>query len=280
MKILITGIYGFLGSHLAKKLSEKNTVLGLYNTPKTTFLEKNIKCFNQLDLIDEIPDVVIMCHAAVSSGGINVDKARLFESNVAFTKQVVEKFPTAKTIYISSVSVYGNHNGVIYEDTALSPETDYAVSKLSGEKEVNQNPNSSSIRFSSLYGNGMKENTLIPNYCNQALESKSIQVWGNGGRFQNYIHVDDATNLIEKVIEYNSKINFPILGVSSKEYSNDEVAKIISGLTHSKINYINQDPSLSFHYNNELTQKVLNWHPEIELKDGLKHYLEWKERQF
>lgn len=280
MKILITGIYGFLGSHLAKKLAEKHTVLGLYNTPKTTLLEKNIRCFSQLDLIDEIPNAIIMCHAAVSSGRISVDKDKLFESNVAFTKEIVEKFPTAKILYISSVSVFGNHNETIHEETALNPETDYAASKLSGEKEVSQNPNSSSIRFSSLYGNGMKENTLIPNYCNQALESKSIQVWGNGSRFQNYIHVDDATRLIEKVLECNSKINFPILGVSSKEYSNEEVAKIISGLTHSKINYINQDPSLSFHYNNELTQKVLNWYPEIELKDGLKHYLEWKERQF
>ena len=48
------------------------------------------------------------------------------------------------------------------------------------------------------------------------------------------------------------KIDFPVLGVSSKEYSNSEVAKIISKLTNSAIEYINQDHSPSFHYNNQV----------------------------
>jgi UDP-glucose 4-epimerase len=279
MKILITGIYGFLGSHLAKKLSEKHTVIGLYHTSKADYADRAILCYNELDLVDVIPDAIVMCHAAVSSGTANMDKEVLFETNVAFTRQVIGKFPTVKTIYISSVSVFGNTKEVIQEQTLTNPETDYAMSKLAGEKEVRQNPNAVSIRFSSLYGNKMKENTLIPNYCNQAIQSKTIEVWGNGSRFQNYIHVDDAVSLIEKVLEGKSKIDFPILGVASKEYSNDQVAKIISDLTHSSIHYCHQDSAISFHYNNELTQKVVNWHSKTELKDGLKKYLEWKEKQ-
>lgn len=280
MTILITGIYGFLGFHLTKKLSEKHGVIGLYRTSKSIELGENVSLFTSLDQIDIIPDVIIMCHAAVSSGTTKVDKEELFETNVNFTKQIVETFPTTKTIYISSVSVFGNTTEVMQEQTTSNPETDYAFSKLAGENEVKHNPNSSIIRFSSLYGIGMKENTLIPNYCNQALQLKTIEVWGNGSRFQNYIHVEDAVRLIEKTIECDAEITFPILGVANKEYSNEEVAKIISDATDSKINYTNQDTSLSVHYTNELTQKVLNWHSEIKLKDGLKNYLEWKERQF
>jgi nucleoside-diphosphate-sugar epimerase len=82
------------------------------------------------------------------------------------------------------------------------------------------------------------------------------------------------------MIAFNGKITFPVLGVSSKEYTNDEVAKIIANETDSIINYLNEDKSVSYHYNNELTQKVLNWYPQIELKDGLKNYLRWKEKQF
>jgi len=278
MKILITGIYGFLGTRLANKLAENHTIFGLYNTEKEVVFNENIVCFNKLDSIDMMPDVIIMCHAAVSSGSTNIDKHVLIETNVNFTKEIVEKFPTIKIIYVSSVSIFGNQNEVVNEQSILNPETDYAFSKLLGEKEVNQNSNSIIIRFSSLYGNEMKENTLIPNYCNQALRSQTIQVWGNGSRRQNYIHIDDAINLIESAIECKTKINFPILGVSSKEYSNDEVAKIISELTNSEINYINKDDSPSFHYNNEVTQKTLNWQSEIELKNGLKHYLEWKKK--
>ena len=278
MKVLITGIYGFLGSHLAKKMVEKHVAIGLYNTEKEIEFDRNVICFNKLELIDSVPDLIIMCHAAVSSGETNIDKFRLFETNSNFTKQVVEKFPTVKSIYISSVSVYGNNNHIIDEQLVVNPKTDYALSKLEGEKEVSQNPNSIIIRLSSLYGNGMKENTLIPNYCNQALQNKLIQVWGNGSRFQNYIYVDDAINLIEKAIEFQSKIDFPLLGVSSKEYSNNQVAKIISGLTNSEINYIKEDYSPSFLFNNKITQKTLNWLSEMELETGLKYYIEWKKK--
>jgi len=278
MKILITGIYGFLGSHLAKKLSQKHSVTGLYHTEKRMVLNPEIVCFNKLESIDVIPDVIIMCHAAVSSGTTNLDKTKLFETNVDFTKKIVEKFADIKSIYISSVSIFGTKNEIINEQSFANPETDYAESKLSGEKEASQNSNSIIIRFSSLYGNEMKENTLIPNYCNQALQSQKIQVWGDGSRRQNYIHINDAVSLIESAIASKIKIDFPILGVSPKEYSNDEVAKIISELTNSEINYINHDDSPSFHYNNEMTQKILNWQSEIELKNGLKHYLEWKKK--
>ncbi|MBF4517597.1 NAD(P)-dependent oxidoreductase [Flavobacterium sp. ANB] len=278
MKILITGIYGFLGTHLANKLAENHTVFGLYNTEKDVVFKKNITCFNQLDLVDIVPDVIIMCHAAVSSGTTNINKSALIETNVNFTKKIVKKFATIKSIYVSSVSIFGNQKEVVNEQSIHNPETDYALSKLFGENEVSQNPDSVIIRFSSLYGNGMKENTLIPNYCNQALEHKTIQVWGNGSRFQNYIHISDAVRLIEKTIDYKSKISFPVLGVSSKEYSNDEVAKIISKQTNSAIDYINQDNSPSFHYNNKMTQKTLDWQPEIELEKGLKQYLEWKKK--
>jgi UDP-glucose 4-epimerase len=278
MKILITGIYGFLGTHLAHKLAENHTVFGLYNTEKEVVFKENIICFNRLELIDIIPDVIIMCHAAVSSGTTNINKSALNETNVNFTKKILKNFSTIKSIYVSSVSIFGSQKEVINEHSILNPETDYALSKLLGEKEVNENPDSVIIRFSSLYGNGMKENTLIPNYCNQALRNKSIQVWGSGSRFQNYIHINDAVHLIEKAIDYKSKIDFPILGVSSKEYSNDEIAKIISKLTDSEIDYINQDNSPSFYYDNKMTQKTLDWQSEIELKKGLKQYLEWKKK--
>lgn len=280
MKVLITGIFGFLGKHLAERLCQQHDVVGLYHTSKEIKFSKNIKCFNELESIDDDFDVIIMCHAAVVSGTHILDEQSLVESNVGFTKKIIEKFPKVKAIYVSSVTVLGESNEILNEKTPPNPKTDYAFSKLKGENEALKNSNASIVRFSSIYGIGMKENTIIPNYCNQALTSKIIQVWGNGSRYQNYIHVDDAVCLIEKMIAFNDKITFPVLGVYSKEYSNEEVAKIIANETDSAINYLNEDKSVSYHYNNELTQKVLNWHPQIELKDGLKNYLRWKEKQF
>ncbi len=74
------------------------------------------------------------------------------------------------------------------------------------------------------------------------------------------------------------EINFPILGVDTKEYSNIQVAQLISNLTKSKINFLKEDNSASFYYDNSISQKTLNWQPGIALEMGLKKYFEWKRK--
>jgi nucleoside-diphosphate-sugar epimerase len=280
MIVLITGIYGFLGSRLAEKLANKHRVIGLYNKNIKSLASSNITVYNNLEQIDIIPDVIVLCHAAVSSGSHDEESDMLFNVNVNFTEKVINKFPYAKLIYISSVSIFGNDGSVIIENSAGQPQTPYVQSKLAGEKLVMQNPRNFVIRLSSLYGKGMKENTLIPNYCNQALQTKTIQVWGNGGRYQNYIYIEDAIGLIEKAIACKSATGFPLLGVADKEYTNAEVAGIVAGLTDASIEYTGEDNSSSVHYNNALTQNTLGWSTTTNLTDGLEEYIEWKEKQY
>lgn len=280
MTILITGIYGFLGSHLAAKLAVKHRVIGLYHVNTKWLENSNITVYNELDKIDIIPDVIIMCHAAVSSGSHEEVSDVLVNANVNFTERVINKFPNTKLIYISSASIFGNDGKIVTENSIDQPKTSYAESKLAGEKLVMKDPRNYVIRLSSLYGEGMKGNTLIPNYCNQALQNKTIQVWGNGGRYQNYIYIEDAINLIEKVIKCKATVDFPILGVANKEYTNAEVAEIVAGLTDASIEYTGEDNSLSVHYNNKLTCEILNWSVATGLADGLKEYIEWKEKQY
>lgn len=278
MKILITGIYGFLGAHLAERLASVHDISGLYHSGKRE-LSAAIPAFHSLDDITDAPDAIIMCHAAVASGTTQLPKAQLQEVNVELTARIVRKFPKSKVIYISSASVFGFPNEVITEQSSVNPPNDYAASKLEGELVVRQNPNHVVVRLSSLYGEGMKENTLIPNYVNQALSKGQIEVWGSGARQQNYIHVSDAVSLIESVLDTKAAIDFPLLGVSEREYTNLEVANIIARHTGAGIAHINQDHSPSLRYDNRLTQKVLNWKPEMALDKGIADYIKWKKRQ-
>jgi len=279
MTILITGIYGFLGSRLAVKLAERHRVIGLYHV-NAKLLDSRIIVYNELEQIEIIPDVIVMCHAAVSSGSHEEATDVLFDANVGFTEKVVSKFPDTKIIYISSVSIFGNDGNAITENTIDQPQSEYALSKLAGEKLVLKNPRNYVIRLSSLYGKGMKENTLVPNYINQALQRKTISVWGNGDRYQNYIYIEDAIGLVDKAIDCKSIINYPLLGVADIEHTNAEVAEVIAKLTGADIMYTGEDKSLSVHYNNELTREALNWSAVTPLADGLKEYIEWKEKQY
>ena len=280
MKILVTGVYGFLGFNLANFLAEKHNVFGLYHKNKRENLSKNITVFSDVTQVNVQPDVIVMCHAAVVSGTAVLSENELEAGNVSFTQTILNYFPKAKIIYISTVAVYGNSAQLITETTSENPQSDYAVSKLKAEQLLLKNTNSTIIRFSSLYGNGMKENTIIPIYCQQAIQDKRIVVWGDGSRMQNYIHINDAVKLINKIVENDIKVNFPILGVSKKEYSNAQLAEIIGTYTDSEIIFDGIDVSKSVQYDNTISQKAVNWQPEMDLETGIKQFLEWKQKQF
>lgn len=280
MKILVTGIYGFLGFNLANFLAEKHDVFGLYHKNKRENLSKNITVFSDVTQMNVQPDVIVMCHAAVVSGTAVLSENELEAGNVSFTQTLINCFPNAKIIYISTVAVYGNNEELITENTGENPQSDYAVSKLKAEQLLLKNTTPTIIRFSSLYGNGMKENTIIPIYCQQAIQDKRIVVWGDGLRMQNYIHINDAVKLINKIVENDIKVNFPILGVSKKEYPNAQLAEIIGTYTDSEIIFDGNDASKSVQYDNTISQKAVNWQPEMDLETGIKQFLEWKQKQF
>ena len=280
MNIIITGVYGFLGSNLANFLANKHNVFGLYHKNKNEKLSKQITIFSDVTQVNVQPDVIVMCHAAVVSGTAVLSENELEAGNVSFTQTILNYFSKAKIIYISTVAVYGNYAQLITETTSENPQSDYAVSKLKAEQLLLKNTTPTIIRFSSLYGNGMKENTIIPIYCQQALQDKRIVVWGDGSRMQNYIHISDAVKLINKIVENDIKVNFPILGVSKKEYSNAQLAEIIRTYTDSEIFFDGIDASKSVQYDNTISQKAVNWQPEMDLETGIKQFLEWKQKQF
>lgn len=279
MRILITGIAGFLGRNLAKTLSQHE----LYGLDIQKEVLDGVKVFGS-DNIEDIEinfDVVIICHAAVASGTTVLSNKILFDVNVSLTEKIVNKFNDAFIVYISTASIYDINLDIVYEKSIINPQSQYAISKYWGEKVVLNNKKSTIIRLSSLYGIGMKENTLIPNYINQALEKNTIQVWGNGDRLQNYIHVSDVTNSISLLIENQQKFYGEfLLGVSKREHSNLEIAKLISKKTNAKIQFINNDNSKSFRYNNDYTTDLLDWKPKITIEERLHNYIEWKQRKY
>ncbi|ESU25969.1 hypothetical protein FLJC2902T_29820 [Flavobacterium limnosediminis JC2902] len=280
MKILVTGVYGFLGFHLANFLAEKHEVFGLYHINKREGLSNAVCVFSELSQLNIQPDVVVMCHAAVASGTTVLSENELEIGNVSLTREILNYFPKAKFIYISTVAVYGDSEVILTENTKENPQSTYALSKLKAEQLVQKSPLHAIIRFSSLYGNGMKENTIIPIYCKQALHDGKVSVWGDGTRLQNYIHVRDAVSLIHKIIQNTIEVDFPVLGVSNKEYANVKLAELIGAYTDSEIVFEGSDFSKSVQYNNTISQKAVNWHPKTDLETGIKQFLEWRRKQF
>jgi UDP-glucose 4-epimerase len=282
LEILITGISGFLGKNLAKHFNKNNYSVSGIDLYAGYLDNIKIAAAKDLDTLNIInPDVVIICHAAVASGSTIIESKLLFETNVTYTQKIAEKFYNSKLIYISTASIYQNNQNIISEHSNILPQSEYAVSKLWAEHIVLKYNKTTILRLSSLFGIGMKENTIIPNYINQAMQNKTIEVWGDGKRVQNYIHINDVVNIIECIIKKNEITNQKILlGVSNNEYSNIELANIIADLLNARIVFTNQDNSISLRYDNLYTQKLLSWKAEKNLRKQLKEYIEWKQRKY
>ena len=278
MKILITGISGFLGRNLIKELHQ-HELFGL--DIQEGFID-GIQVFsaNDLEKIDERIDVLIICHAAVASGTTILSNDTLFQVNVSLTEKIVNKFNDAFVVYISTASIYDANIDIIEENSEINPQSNYAISKLWSERIVLAHAKSTCIRLSSLFGNGMKENTIIPNYVNQAISKGKINVWGKGERMQNYIHVDDACRYVHLSIENSEKIQGKtLLVVSKKEYSNNDLAQIVAQETQAEIIYSNIDNSKSLCYNNDITRKLLGFNSQISFEYQIQEYIKWKKEQ-
>jgi UDP-glucose 4-epimerase len=278
-KIIISGINGFLGNRLKEFLTEE---FHLYGIDINESNDLGIKVFSSksLDKINIDPDYLIFCHAAVSSGVISLETDLLYNVNVKLTDKIVVKFPNAKIVFISTASIYYSNGKLISENTIDSPTNDYSISKYWAEKLVLKTKRAVIIRLSSLFGINMKENTIIPNYVNQALNNNRIEVWGEGKRQQNYIFIDDLCLLIKKVIVNHKRVlNEVLLGVSNREYSNLDLAKIVANETKSVVEFINQDNSISLNYNNNKTQNLLNWSSNSDFNEEIIKYIEWKLKQ-
>lgn len=277
MNVLITGCKGFLGRYIVERLKEKYHLTGVEIGQHEN--SEDITIYNPDEIMDTDlqPDVVIMCHAAVSSGTYQVDTDKLFISNVEFTDKLIKKFTGSYQIYISTISVYGDRQGIYDESTLPSPVTEYAISKLWGEKVVAASKNYGILRLTSLYGIGMKENTIIPNYINQALSKQEIQVWGKGERRQNYVFVEEVAEYIEKMMLLKSQGVH--IAASSNEINNAYLAEIISKETGAVLRFINEDNSPSVAINNSSTREKLNKTDETQLSENLKKYIHWKQKQ-
>ncbi len=146
MKILITGVAGFLGSHLAQKLSTLgHKIIGIDNMMGgyEDNIPKNIKFFNmdccdlaQMNRAMDKVDVVFHCAATAHEGlsvfsPYEISKNNFLASVSVFSAAVSHK--VKRIIFCSSMARYGDQQTPFTEDMKPKPVDPYAISKVAAE---------------------------------------------------------------------------------------------------------------------------------------------------
>ena len=171
-------------------------------------------------------------------------------------------FPIARVVFASTVSVYSPQHLPIDETIVPRPLNSYGASKIRGEEAVKRHSNAVIVRFSSLYGPGMRTSTFLPILVRQALYDRELRLWGLGQRMQDYLHVRDAAMMLVRAAASPSR--GPLLGVYGTSFSNIAIAKMLSGLCGDvPIRFVQaEDSSPSFRYSASASHQIMKFEPQ------------------
>lgn len=242
MKILITGVAGFIGSNLAKKIIERgDTLIGIdnlsygtirnlepfINHPNFTFIQGDLA--NPLLLNQTHSDIVV--HLASQKIPRYTSSLRTLEENYLMLRNVIHKClqDKSKIVFSSTSDVYGKNPDVPFNEESnlvLGPTSvkrwAYASSKLIGEQLIIANHDEFDMKYTIMrfFGSyGPNQNTTWwggPQavFIQNILEGKPIEVHGDGMQTRTFTYVDDTVQGIMKCI-YEEKSENDIFNIAS-----------------------------------------------------------------
>jgi nucleoside-diphosphate-sugar epimerase len=215
MKALVTGGAGFIGSALARELLERggevrvldNLVTGFEEVvPEgAEFLKEDLRDLEATRRACKGIDVVFH-QAAIRSVPRSVDNPILTnEANVSGTLNLLIAASEAgarRVVYASSSSVYGDTEGALNrEDMAPSPQSPYAVSKLTGELYCRVwtslgRISTVSLRYFNVFGPGQhpesKYAAVFPAFISALLNDRPPEVHWDGEQSRDFSFIDDV----------------------------------------------------------------------------------------
>lgn len=159
MKILITGVHGFVGSNLVEALKKEHTIYGLDIIAPIKDGIKYTFSWDWLDKEGGIPDVDAIIHLAgkahdVKSGGKG-QKDVYMKINYGLTVKIFEYFMSQprcrKFIFFSTAkSAADRVDGILTEDVVPAPVGPYGESKIAAEKYIISKFQDSGFKFQDM----------------------------------------------------------------------------------------------------------------------------------
>lgn len=300
IKVLITGVAGFIGSNLAKNFLKNKTIVvyGIdnFSTGYKSNVPKGVK-FIKGDLSDKkiLKKLNFKCdyvfHFAGQSSGEKSfeDPLTDIKNNSLSTINILDfakKKNIKKIIYASSMSVYGDSKtGYFKESSKLKPKSFYGLSKKTSEEYIQLSSKKTSyviLRLFNIYGVGQDLTNLkqgmISIYLSQALKTKNIVIKGSLNRFRDFVSINDLCLICEEIIYKRNLINKIINIGTGRKTKVKKIISIIQKYSGRKNIIIRKNtPGDQFgaYANNNLMRKYFNTKLSINLEKEIKEFYNW-----
>lgn len=302
-KILITGVAGFIGSHVARRFhSNGYQVVGIDdlsggkmdNVPDgITFLKGDLALDETIERVP--PGCRKILHlAGQSSGEISFnDPVADLQKNTISTLNLIRygiQNRCDRIVYASSMSVYGTvPDAPINERTDPRPLSCYGVGKLAAEGYLRVYQNSLpfvALRMFNVYGPGQDMSNLrqgmVSIYLAQALANSRIEVKGSTNRFRDFIYIDDVVEAWWRATTYSAALNQTLnVGTGKRTTVEGLLEKICAQVTGSSFFTQGTTPGDQHGIYADVTnlKQVLGFTEFTPLDDGLGVFLPWARKK-
>jgi nucleoside-diphosphate-sugar epimerase len=309
VRAVVTGAAGFVGSHLAEALLARgDSVLGVdcftpYYDRATK--ERNLaaaRANDRYEFVDTdlrtcdvealLVDADAVFHQAAQAG-VRLSWSDGFGDyvghNVLATQRLLEAVqrarPTARVVYASSSSVYGNQPRYPTLETDLpKPFSPYGVTKLAAEHlcglyAENSGVHTASLRYFTVFGPRQRPDMSIHRLCRAALDGSTFPRFGDGTQIREFTFVSDivAGNIAaaDRDVAPGTYVNL----AGGSEITLNELIALVGELAGAPV-AIDPGPKMagdSFRNGGAIdrAREVLGWEPEVSLRDGLIAQIAW-----
>jgi len=309
MRCLVTGVGGFVGSHLAERLLadghevcgidafidyyprsiKESNVAKLRSQKNFTFVEDDLLFTNLQKLLEGVDAIFHQAAQAGVRASWGSDFQRYTDCNILATQRLLEAAMFEKTlqrfVYASSSSVYGNTNVLpIHENVTPQPVSPYGVTKLAAEHlcvlyHRNFGVPTVSLRYFTVYGPRQRPDMAFNRFCHAILRHQPIHLFGDGTQTRDFTYISDIVEAnILAATRQNATGEVLNIAGGSRVTMLDVVESLreISGSEVQVIFENKQHGDVDHTYaDTHLAEQVLGYHPQVTLQEGLAREFEY-----
>ncbi len=211
------------------------------------------------------------------------------QTNIVGTQRLLDLARTLdvkRYVQVSTDEVYGDldETGFFVEDTPIQPNSPYSASKAAGDLLVRSYYETHKMpvvitRCSNNYGPYQFPEKLIPLMISNALEGKSLPIYGTGTNVRDWIYVEDHCRGVDMAARKGVLGTVYNFGGDSERTNLDVVKWILKSLDkpESLMEYVEDRKGHDFRYAIDFSKAKaeLGWKPSVDFETGMERTIAW-----